>query len=435
LTRVNGGLIIKAMSRRGFAAPFILIVVLLLALAGGSFYLGRKTLPSVPVARPEAIISERINSLLPKGSFLRDYEKVAGITPESYLVVYVEPGYKTDLPPSGDPPYYLSCPEVSVGQGIEGTYHLALLQNGKVKNDLVIPANGKVGNRQILSYKNTKENIYGYGKVPDKEKSSLEEVKLLKMSDYTGDGKTYEFDISAPVVGCFSPARLVAGYDPDSKQAMLFSDWIAIDGSPDNNGQAHWLFGCGNHGNDLRQEKTYVFDRQTKRFRMTDEKFTACPSASSTPLPRPTTRAVTTLTYSLPSGWKTAQDKSGKIEIGYDPTQVAPGTFETRDLHIVLMPKDGGAWTTGLTLTPYDGGSRHKFINPYTWDIKLPTYHEKNYSYNGWDCLVIYGASSSQGKQINGMCAISNTQALAFDTRNDTDANVEQIIKTIRILK
>lgn len=274
------------MNRRGFAAPLILIIVLLLAVASGAFYLGRKIIPLTSVVTPETTISEKITSLLPKGSFLRDYEKVFGITPESYLVIYVEPGYKMDLPPSGNLPYYLSCSEVSVGQGIEGTYHLALLQDGKIKNDLVIPADGKIGNRQVLSYKNTKENIYGYGKVSDSEKYVLEETKLLKLSDYTGDGRADEFDLSAPAEGCFSPARLIAGYDPDRQQAVLYSDWMVIDSSPQSNGQAHWLFDCGNHGNSIREEKTYTFDPQTKKFKLTDSKSTPCPVGPGIPIPK-----------------------------------------------------------------------------------------------------------------------------------------------------
>lgn len=169
-----------------------------------------------------------------------------------------------------------------------------------------------------------------------------------------------------------------------------------------------------------------IFDQILSTFRFIEP--------ASGPRISPTPQA-TKLTYYLPPGWRTTQDKSGKIEIGYDPATVFPGTFETRDLYIFLMPKDGGAYTTSLALSPYDGGSRHKFINPYTWDIKLPTYHEKNYLYNGWSCLVIYGASSSQGKQVNGMCAVGNNQALSFDTQNADDQSVEQILRTIRILK
>lgn len=164
------------------------------------------------------------------------------------------------------------------------------------------------------------------------------------------------------------------------------------------------------------------------------------PTLAPSPSPslRPTITPVSnvkTLTYYLPTGWKTVQDKSGKIEIGYDPTQLFPSSDETRATYIFLLPKNGDRYRTGVWIAPYDGGSRHKFIWAYTWDQKSPTYHESNYSYNGWSCLVVYGAYYSMSAGTHGMCAISNTQGLAIETMLDKDTDVEQVMRTIKILK
>lgn len=169
------------------------------------------------------------------------------------------------------------------------------------------------------------------------------------------------------------------------------------------------------------------------------------PASSPTPIPK--SQAIK-LTYSLPAGWKTVQDTTGTFEIGYDPnnselydyTQFGSNQGKSiNDLSIRLMrasrshPVQG--YDFSVAIHPYDGGSRHKFIlGNEQWD-KLPEYHEKEYTYNGWSCLVLYGIYISQGPVANGMCAINSKQAFSIGNGILDEKTVEQIIQTIKLLK
>ena len=142
------------------------------------------------------------------------------------------------------------------------------------------------------------------------------------------------------------------------------------------------------------------------------------------------------LAYSLPSSWKVSQDSSGTLQIGYNPEL------------LVFHPVNAGVNFTyvanpgsfGISIRPYDGGSRHQFIynqlnetNPQADQTK--DYHEKQYVYNGWSCLVFYGLTYSAGGTTWGMCAISSTQALFFGASGADEQSTEQAIQTIKLLK
>lgn len=150
------------------------------------------------------------------------------------------------------------------------------------------------------------------------------------------------------------------------------------------------------------------------------------------------------LTYALPPGWKTVQDKTGKLEVGYDPNKHTP---VVRDSMIELTGSRQDSFY--LSLTPYNGGSRHQSLyeylrvdkahNPESINWKMPSFHEKEYQYNNWSCLVFYGVGISQYPTTQGMCVVSKSQAVMFGIAGALDPQgeeiAEQTIRTIKVFK
>jgi hypothetical protein len=168
--------------------------------------------------------------------------------------------------------------------------------------------------------------------------------------------------------------------------------------------------------------------------------------------PTPTISNIKKLLYHLPPNWNTVQDATNTFEIGYDPNMSGLVDYTSfgknqsksiNDLYISLAGKwaDNPVRKIGYNIDvgiyPYDGGSRHVFIlgkNSSDWD-KLTGYHEKEYIYNGWSCLVLYDIVYSQSNAINGMCAISPTQGFKFGLGAGSDEETEKFISTIKLLK
>jgi hypothetical protein len=198
----------------------------------------------------------------------------------------------------------------------------------------------------------------------------------------------------------------------------------------------------------ITKERTIFIDRDTVRLRIavslsdqdgTKEKlvdkilstFKFLNNIKVSPDPTPQT----SLKYVLPSGWKTIGDTVQTLELGYDSNSFVA---IAHDKNITLGYKDHPG-SFGVSLFPYDGGSRHQFIYKQLGmtDPKkdqMSGYHEKNYVYNGWSCLVLYGLAYSASGTTWGMCAVSATQAL-FISGPAGESGTEALIQTVRMLK
>ena len=159
------------------------------------------------------------------------------------------------------------------------------------------------------------------------------------------------------------------------------------------------------------------------------------PNTTPTTLsPKPT---ITSLTYSLPSDWVTAQDPDNAFEIGYNPVEDETKTYPDSDNRLFLVS------TTGLKsmhsifrVTEYDGGSRHAYLEkimgePLNNSDKLPDFREVEYIIQGKKCLIYDGYAISMSPQVWGMCPISSTKALFF---NLSRQNLIERLTTIRFL-
>jgi len=200
-------------------------------------------------------IEEKIKRVLPAGAFLRDYSQLGEVSPETYLVIYVEEGYQVSEDYPGPWP---SCPAEILGEyPIKGMYHLVLFRNGKLEGDVVIPTYEE--EYVLLPYQDV-----------DREVSPL-----IKLADYTGDGKEFEILLTTTSGGCGFFDGIVVGYDLDTQKLLLYSDWLPRF-QPDASGKFEYLFECGDHGNETRVEEEYGFNGQTKRYEKTSQRKTDC---------------------------------------------------------------------------------------------------------------------------------------------------------------
>ncbi len=172
------------------------------------------------------------------------------------------------------------------------------------------------------------------------------------------------------------------------------------------------------------------FDQILSTFKFLDNN----PANVNSPVPSAVSKQ---LTYLLLQGWKTAQDNDQSFEVGYDPNLF---NVKSGDKIIEFFSKQfTGSY--GVSLESYDGGSRHQFIYKklgYTNGVdeadKMEDYHEKEYNYQGWKCLVLYGLSFSASGNVWGMCPVNSSQAIFFGSPGG-ETETEQMIRTIKLLK
>lgn len=167
---------------------------------------------------------------------------------------------------------------------------------------------------------------------------------------------------------------------------------------------------------------------------------TVTPSATISPTSNPTstpTRNIKTLKYSLPTGWKTIENSSGKFEVGYDPSTMKTEPLDSA-VYLSKPKTTPGTWQFMMVkLLPYSGGSRHQFIydglgeKPQAQDLG-PNYREVEYLYNNRSCLFLLGISISQYPQTWGMCDAGGGEAFLIWSYSETA--YEEVVQTIRQL-
>lgn len=161
----------------------------------------------------------------------------------------------------------------------------------------------------------------------------------------------------------------------------------------------------------------------------------------------------TLLSYNLPVGWRTIYDKTGILQLGYN-SAIEKATNQVLGITIngiwLWNPPRKLGYDYSISLQPYSNSvSPHNVLynklgiqqitnsgKPEgSW--KSPNYHEKQYSYNSWNCLVIYGVNISQLPNVWGICQISNSKTIliSLNAPDTNDKVVEQIISTIKLLK
>ncbi|MCX6159195.1 MAG: hypothetical protein NTY74_14540 [Ignavibacteriae bacterium] len=115
------------------------------------------------------IIETKIKDKLPKGVFLREYEKIPDMKVDSYFGIYIENPVIAKVPNEdgfGQVLYYI-CSERTLGQTISGIYHLFLFQDNTIKSDIIIPPaySDNITMEQELCYFNTEYNLCWHLKI------------------------------------------------------------------------------------------------------------------------------------------------------------------------------------------------------------------------------------------------------------------------------
>lgn len=240
-------------------------------------------------------IEDEIRAALPGRAFLREFEKVPDVNANIYIGLYVlnsKSSLKKEYPADqmDQNNLYFTCPEATTGQPIVGDYYLFSFSDKKITSSIVIPScyGDSLSNENMFSFYNTPENncnsfTFNSENCQNIATNMLEKTKLIQMMDLTGDKKRNEFVITGTQDACGFINRLIAGYDEESKKAVIYpvsngksiTQWnyrfVPTDGT------CSVVILCGDHGNETYERKDYRFNDLTKQYELTFEETKECP--------------------------------------------------------------------------------------------------------------------------------------------------------------
>lgn len=138
---------------------------------------------------------------------------------------------------------------------------------------------------------------------------------------------------------------------------------------------------------------------------------------------------MTTLKYSLPSGWKTTSESG--IEVGYNPSKAiaSSGSLQIADI------KGGGSrYIWGTIIDKPEIVSINSIIAPIYSYQKTDKEIEKHYAGNKFECLIVYNINliTTQELPTLGICLFNNGKILRLETfMNPQEMNL--VLGTIRL--
>jgi hypothetical protein len=250
-----------------------------------------ENLPLVP-ADGNAATEKALQVLLGPAKRLRDYATFVterGETAE--LVLFVTDAI--DPPPDaklGD----VWCGERVRGIPLTGTYHVGLVMDGKLVNQVTIPRfrvppdpepeSGPIE----LPLKNSAESnheVWGTGD-PDENADDVKPTKLMRLADFNSDGHAWEFRLVLFGI-CGHDETLLAGYSPSRRQAIVFpiiehgqrvywEDNLFPSPRRPNATRVEWIWQCGDHGLDEEIQRTFVYSQPQEAWLLTCEHVRAC---------------------------------------------------------------------------------------------------------------------------------------------------------------
>lgn len=256
-----------------------------LKLEGGVFK--ELDLPIIKVhPKSDDILEKQLVKLLPQGAMLRDFAPIPDT--QKVLVIYIQDPV---IDPEPIPDDLLICSGWVSGQAIRGVYHLALLEDGRIVNDTIIPDpsdwHWPVLRHIGLIFRHTKAVIHarfgGPKPMDDVDAQLFSKVRLMRLRDLNGDDLPHEFQLEVYVAACGYVQVLTAGYSAKQQKAMVYP---ILEGQaarywhdnfhPDEQGRVHWQFQCGDHANDIDAKKTFEFDQAQDAYVLTSHSEAAC---------------------------------------------------------------------------------------------------------------------------------------------------------------
>ncbi len=260
-------------------SPLRIAVAVLVALAA-------RPAPSFGPGEGRAIVVGQLEEIL-KGARIRDYapfetERGEGALLVLYATDAVDPPDDATLPADAD------CATRVTGIPLLAHYHVALVVRGALVDTVDVPSDGllalPLANRGAA-------NARDWGQATD-DPGGLQDTRLVKLADYTGDGNAWEFRLVRPH-GCGAPDTLLAGYSARQRRAILYP--VVRDGDPSvwNPGffpppdapdarRITVLAGCDGAARGRREK--YVFDPARDAWRRARVRAARCPAAPSEPL-------------------------------------------------------------------------------------------------------------------------------------------------------
>lgn len=224
-----------------------------------------------------ALPLKQIVNQLPMGAMLRDAEPIPG-TGKALILYILDPEIAAEDPLES---YALTCPGEVNGQPIEGVYHLALVEDGAIVNDVEIPGDSLAEHRPQrlrLVYRQLESILDGQrGAAMDRVENGtarLVEAKLLKLRDLNGDGLPHEFTLSYQLGACGHVRVLIAGYSVRQGRAIVYpilgdrhSPYYWHDNFfPDKTGTIQWHLSCGDHGSPYGERKMFTFSEKRQAY-------------------------------------------------------------------------------------------------------------------------------------------------------------------------
>jgi len=238
----------------------------------------------------------KIKDKLPKGVFLREYEKIPEMKVDSYVGVYVENPVIAKIPSEdgfGQGLYYI-CTERTLGQTISGIYHLFLFQDNTIKSEIIIPPAYSDNNtmEQELCYFNTEYNLCWHfedknncdrNSESNNSTTNLKKAKLINFKDCTGSGKKHDFVLVGTTEACGWVCYLVAGYNEELNKVEIFdiktqyeiTQWFSRF-YPNEQGESLIEILCGDHGFDSHSREFYKFNKSSRIYELIDIVETPC---------------------------------------------------------------------------------------------------------------------------------------------------------------
>lgn len=200
----------------------------------------------------------------------------------------------------------VSCPQEVPGIPLAGVYHVALIVDGKLVNEITIPApGGGADGPMALPLRNLPSLNYehwGQGKPveDDAEERKTEPTKILRLADYNGDGRAWEFRLVQSGAFCGHLATLVAGYSAKRRAVVIYpilsgpfrSEWSDNFFPHPTKGAGTKLettFRCGDHGNEKEVWQEYLYGPEREAWVLRRHRERACEGmdkiAEKTPAP------------------------------------------------------------------------------------------------------------------------------------------------------
>lgn len=251
----------------------------------------------------------KLEQLFGPGKRVRDFEPFVTERGEpALLVLFVTNATDWSGKVKLDEP--ISCPAEVAGIPLTGTYHVALVINQQLVNEVPIPRRDDLpadaaSPELSLPLRNTRffnECFFGPGPTidyDDPKSQDVEPTKLIQLADFNGDGHAWEFRVIQDGDACGHKVTLLAGYSAKQRRVILYpilkgktlaywhDNFFPNPGKPAIS-KRRYEWPCGDHGNDVFHVEEFEYNVPIEAWVLTREDDGLCIEFGGTRDPRAT---------------------------------------------------------------------------------------------------------------------------------------------------